>query len=516
MSERLIGRDGAGKLGLNGREGGFIPHVRVICALRPLALVALGLLLAAPVADAAFPGSNGKILFVSDRDDPGNFDLYTAGPDGTGVTRITTDPALDRFARWSPDGRRIVFQRHFGPGSHTWYLINPDGSGQTATTLPANTVSPAWSPDGEKLVYGRNGAPGGLWTSNPDGSSPALLGNFEGECEARPPHHLHNSWSPAGSEIALGMCTFGFIARVNADGTGFQFLTTGDLDFFPDWSPDASRITWSNDAQIKVMNRDGTGMTAALASGDHPVWSPDGTKIAWEAGGGISVMNPDGTGQGPLVGNATLADWQPLPVNGYPRPRSATPLRVSLVPAYERCTAANRTHGAPLAFASCNPPAQSSSALTVGTPDANGPAANSVGSVRLSWMGELPIDPGNGDQGDVRIQVSVTDVRNRSDLTDYSGELRVSAARRITDKLNTPHPGGPGPATVRDDTFTFDVPCTPTPATGTGSACSLTTTADTLVPGTVTERVRAVWQLDRVGVYDSGGALFLTQGIFLP
>ena len=57
---------------------------------------------------------------------------------------------------------------------------------------------------------------------------------------------------------------------------------------------------------------------------------------------------------------------------GYPRPKGATPFRVPLVPAYAQCTGGNRQHGPPLAFSSCNPPQQTSSQLTVGTPDANG------------------------------------------------------------------------------------------------------------------------------------------------
>ena len=41
--------------------------------------------------------------------------------------------------------------------------------------------------------------------------------------------------------------------------------------------------------------------------------------------------------------------------HGYPRPKGATPLRVSLVPAYQECTSPDKTHGAPLAFPSCSP-----------------------------------------------------------------------------------------------------------------------------------------------------------------
>ena len=54
-------------------------------------------------------------------------------------------------------------------------------------------------------------------------------------------------------------------------------------------------------------------------------------------------------------------------VVGFPRPKGATPIRVSLVPAYSECTSANRTHGPGLVFPSCNPPVRSSSTLTVGS-----------------------------------------------------------------------------------------------------------------------------------------------------
>ena len=59
--------------------------------------------------------------------------------------------------------------------------------------------------------------------------------------------------------------------------------------------------------------------------------------------------------------------------DAYARPRGASPLRVPLVPSYAPCTAPNRVHGPPLEHPSCTPPVRRSSALTVGTPDANGP-----------------------------------------------------------------------------------------------------------------------------------------------
>jgi hypothetical protein len=211
--------------------------------------------------------------------------------------------------------------------------------------------------------------------------------------------------------------------------------------------------------------------------------------------------------------------WTGAP-RGYPRPRGATPFRVPLVPGFDQCTAPNRAHGAPLAYGSCAPPVQSSSRLTVGTPDANGRAAGSLGSVLLRAIPGNPSTP--ADEADVSIQLSVTDVRNRSDLSDYTGELQLTTGLRLTDRDN----GGINPAgTVADAPFTAAAPCQATSLSTTGSTCSLATTADALIPGTVKEGLRSIWQLGQIQVTDGGpdgvaattpNSVFLRQGIFTP
>ena len=85
---------------------------------------------------------------------------------------------------------------------------------------------------------------------------------------------------------------------------------------------------------------------------------------------------------------------------------------------------------------SCNPAIPSSDYLTVGAPDVNGKPANFMGAVNLKVLGESPIDPDNGDQADVEIAVSLTDVRKASDLTDYTGELSAVLSLRTTDRHN--------------------------------------------------------------------------------
>ncbi len=105
----------------------------------------------------------------------------------------------------------------------------------------------------------------------------------------------------------------------------------------------------------------------------------------------------------------------------------------------------------PLAFPSCGPPAQASN-LTVGTPDANGAPAKSVGFVRL---GVRVGDPGPPEDSDVAISASITDVRcgpcrrgtgaagqNAAAGHDYIGELEATADLRVTDRFNGVDAGG--------------------------------------------------------------------------
>ena len=231
----------------------------------------------------------------------------------------------------------------------------------------------------------------------------------------------------------------------------------------------------------------------------------------------VRVRSFAGSGQFMLDTSAGVND------PSYARPKGATPVRVALVPAYAACTAgaADRTHGPPLASPSCNPPVQSSSQLTVGTPDANGKPAAFAGFVSLS---ALVGDPGTpADEADVQITVSASDVRRAATLADYTGELEARLDLRLTDKQNGS--GGSDSATVQDFTRSFAVPCVATGSTD-GASCTLATSADAVTPGSVVEGKRAVWQLGQVQVRDggpdgdadtaTGNTPFAVQGVFVP
>jgi hypothetical protein len=211
------------------------------------------------------------------------------------------------------------------------------------------------------------------------------------------------------------------------------------------------------------------------------------------------------------------------------RPKGATPLRASLVPAFKACTVPNRTHGAPLAFPSCNPPVQTSNFLTVGSPDANGAGANSTGFILLRVDAIPPEDVLiNSTISDVRCQAAtaaaVCNSPNNADGPDYSGQVQGNAIIRISDHFN-----GVGlneAATVVDIPFPVNGQCANTAAVLTaGGTCTVATTANTVVPGAVKDNQRGVVEIAQLQINDGGAdgqistadnTLFMVQGIFIP
>src|SRR5438067_381974 len=120
---------------------------RNVSNVRWLAAV-LGLALAGCGSDSTAPSGRpaaGQIAFTSDRD--GNVDIYLVHADGSGVTRLTNNPARDFLPVWSSDGTRIAFYSE-RDGNGDTYVMNADGSGvRNLTNNPASDATPAWSPD---------------------------------------------------------------------------------------------------------------------------------------------------------------------------------------------------------------------------------------------------------------------------------------------------------------------------------------------------------------------------------
>ena len=253
------------------------------------------------------------------------------------------------------------------------------------------------------------------------------------------------------------------------------------------------------------MESDGSNLTQVTPTPGNTVftasvvaWSPQNDLIVYDNSQTLIIA---GNPNGPLNNGYQLyvfgaegykhPSWQPV-VSSYVRPVGAGPIRDALVPAQRAClaSAANATHEAPFANASCSPPpGQASTYLTVGTPDVNSQPPKMSGYHRMSVDPGIPTTP--ADEADISLEVSVSDVRNKSNLTDYGGQLEVVTNLRITDRRN----GGFGPGTVTDFPMRYAVDCVTTSDTTVGSDCDINTTADALFPNAVKEGKRSIWEV---------------------
>ena len=169
-----------------------------------------------PAANAAFPGVNGKIAFVSDRD--GDLEIWVMNADGSFPNQLTTT-GCEGSPRWSPDGTKITFTS-CRDNNQEIYVMNADGSGQNRlTTNAAQDRASHWSADGTKIIFqsDRNN----------------VLNQMD-------------------------------IYTINVDGTGLSLLIgTSRRDQDPAWAPDNSKIVFVDstgccDHRLKTMNTDGT------------------------------------------------------------------------------------------------------------------------------------------------------------------------------------------------------------------------------------------------------------------
>jgi len=183
----------------------------------------------------AWSPSGTRIAFVSNRDSAG-IDIYLMDPDGSNVTRLTTDSSNDAQPAWSPDGGHIAFvsDRRGGGGTDIYVMDTLGNNVINLTNNAALDLAPAWSPDGQKIAFHSNSDPTGfaVWVMDANGANPVKISPTDPPCELP-------SWTPDGLRIAYD-CD-GDIYVSSPDGTNRQRITRTTnqqrLESMPRWKP---------------------------------------------------------------------------------------------------------------------------------------------------------------------------------------------------------------------------------------------------------------------------------------
>ncbi len=306
------------------------------------AMVLAGLLVAlagtAQQAGATFPGENGRIAFASNRttgegvDNPeGDHEIFAMEPDGTGLTQLTHNAALDFDPEWSQDGQKIAFESNRDLFSDI-FVMKADGSGQTnVTNNRAFDRSATFAPGGERIAFESNLSAD---VDNPTGDTEIFSINLDGsglvQLTNNTARDFFPDYKPNGRKIAF-VSDRDFapgIYKMSANGTKQQRVSRGSGTVFasPSFSPDGSKITFTSNEDggddVYVMRTNGSGQKRLTVNGvptdSGPVFSPDGTKIAFQTNRDgnfeIYAMDRDAAAQTNLTNDPAgdfTPDWQP-------------------------------------------------------------------------------------------------------------------------------------------------------------------------------------------------------------
>jgi Tol biopolymer transport system component len=263
-------------------------------------------------AHATTAGRNGEIAFT--RRVHTISQVFTVKPDGTRLRQVTHGPpAGEHGLSWSPNGRGLLYTLGRPDGTDRIAKSLADGSG-AAVVSPACTGSclgdddPSYSPDGKKIAFERAFGPVvhddpariAIFTMNADGSH---LTQLTQTTTATSTVDTQPQWSPDGTKIAFVRTNTaakprnkGAIEVMNADGSNIRRITPFTIDATDlHWSPSGKRLLFSTyahavqfkSANLFTMRADGThrvalthyagGTLQAFADG----WSPSGNQVVF-------------------------------------------------------------------------------------------------------------------------------------------------------------------------------------------------------------------------------------------
>lgn len=213
--------------------------------------------------------------------------------------RLTDDPNDDTGPMWSKDGR-IRFTRILpGNRAETW-IMNSDGTGQTALPMPAGKRIFSWSPDEKKVLFQKDGDATRSYLSNPDGSGEILLpfrgGNWSADSKMLVYHQ----------KVAEG--NFDILIYSIETGKSRNITNHEAFDADPSFSPDGRQVVFTSirdgNGEIYSIDIDGGNLrrlTFDAKTDAHAAFSPDGTQISFNSdreneNGDVYLMNADGSG----------------------------------------------------------------------------------------------------------------------------------------------------------------------------------------------------------------------------
>ena len=177
-----------------------------------------------------FSPDGTKIAFTSTRD--GNPEIYVMNRDGSGIRRLTDNPAIDVTPTWSPSGNQIAWTSD-RTGNPQVYVMNADGTGQRRITTSGYCDRPTWSPDPFNEI---------AYAMRTGGGFDVMVFSFASGESRRITDGIGSNESPAfspnGRHIAFASTRLGKqqIFTIARDGNDLRQITREGNNGYPNWS----------------------------------------------------------------------------------------------------------------------------------------------------------------------------------------------------------------------------------------------------------------------------------------
>ncbi len=230
----------------------------------------------------------------------GRSDLWLVQTDGTGLRRLTNDPAGSTQPRWASDGAAVWFLSARSGSTQVWRIPIDGGEAEQITHEPLDVPHLVLSNDGRHFAYTMEVFPG----STPEETKERLDEKEEAKATGRVYESLFirhwDAWKDGrrahvfvrslDSEQLIDV-----MKTLDGDVPSKPFGGSEEITFVPGeealifCASGAGRAeAWSTERSLFCVPLDGSSPPRCLTEGNaawmtHPVFSPDGTTLAYLA-----------------------------------------------------------------------------------------------------------------------------------------------------------------------------------------------------------------------------------------